>query len=68
MSEYANGFQINIAEVARIKFLDQFQLQLNPIEIITIVMHYDTFKTLHQQLGDVIEQHDAKLANLKKSN
>lgn len=68
MSEYVNGFQINISEIARIKFLEQSQLQVNTNECIEVAMTYEALKMLHNNLGDVIEQHDAKLANLKKSN
>ncbi len=69
MSEYTNGFQINVnPDVARIKFLDISNLQVNPKEITEIIMNYDTFKLLHAQMGDVIEKYNEKLANAKKIN
>lgn len=46
----------------------RYWVVLNAFECIEVAMTYEALKMLHNNLGDVIEQHEAKLANLKKSN
>ena len=61
MSEYVNGFRININDIARIEFLDDKTQGKFPEEASEICMQYHTFKMLHEGMGKVIEQHEIKL-------
>jgi hypothetical protein len=61
MSEYVNGFNININDIARIKFLDDKVQGQFPEEVSEIAMQYLTFKMLYEGMGKVIEAHEAKL-------
>jgi hypothetical protein len=67
MNIYANGFKLHVNENARIIFVDG----IDPAEmkvVGTVVMAYEAFKALHESMGNIIEQHNAKLENVKKSN
>jgi hypothetical protein len=67
MNIYANGFKLHINENARIIFLDG--IDSSEMKIVgTITMAYGVFKALHENMGNIIEQHNAKLENVKKSN
>ena len=67
MNIYANGFKLNINENARIIFLDG--IDTSEMKVVgTVILCYEAFKALHENMGNIIEQHDAKLANVKKSN
>lgn len=68
MSEYVNGFQINVSDIARIRFMEQSQFDGTTKPVTEVVMQYESLKALHENLGSIIEQHDDKLASLKKSN
>jgi hypothetical protein len=61
MSEYVNGYNINIVDIVRIKFLDDKAQGVSPELIAEIAMQYLTFKMLHEGMGKVIEAHEAKL-------
>lgn len=62
MSEYANGLQIHINEVVTLDFRENNQT--NNGSVVKVIILYDTLKHIYDVLGDVITQHDAKLANL----
>jgi hypothetical protein len=66
MSEYCNGFNININDIVRIKFLDDKAQGAFPEEISDIAMQYQTFKMLHEGIGKVIETHEAKLRQIEE--
>lgn len=62
MSEYANGLQININEVVTLDFRENNQT--NNGSVVKVIVLYDTLKHIYNALGEVIIQHDAKLAKL----
>lgn len=65
MSEYANGFQIHLNEVALLDFKENSQDGNSSVA--KVVMLYPMLKELHKVLGDAIEQHDKKLNELTRS-
>ena len=65
MSVYSNGVQIYLNEVAILEFRENTQLG-NQIAT-SVVMTYENVKAFHEGLGQVIEQHDKKLHELKRS-
>lgn len=68
MSEYVNGFQLNIEEVAKIKFTDKTNSEVNAKLVSEITMTFDCLKMLSHHLSSIIEQHSEKLDYLKKTN
>lgn len=65
MSVYANGFNININEVANLDFRENTQDGNNSVAKVSIV--YSLLKDLHRVLGEAIEQHDKKLGELQRT-
>lgn len=68
MTEYVNGFQVHVNEIARIKCYDASQLQVNPKEVVEIAMTWENLKELHTRLGEIIEMHTARLEAVRKAN
>jgi hypothetical protein len=66
MSEYVNGIKINITDVVRIEFVDTTQNGQTLIH--SIAMNLDTFKNLKDVAITILEEHEAKLAKIAKSN
>lgn len=65
MSQYANGFNININEVALLDFKEINQDGNNSVA--KVVMLYPLLKNIHKLLGEAIEQHDMKLGELQRT-
>lgn len=65
MSIYANGINISMNEVGIITFMENGQEGAQPVA--KIAMLYEVVKLLHKALGEVIEQHDAKLGQLQRT-
>lgn len=66
MSEYVNGVKISISDMVRVEFVDTTQNEQTLIH--SIAMNLDTFKNLVNVSSNIIEEYEAKLANIKKSN
>jgi hypothetical protein len=66
MSEYVNGFRINVNDIARIEFLDDKAQGKFPEEIVEIAMQFQTFKMLCEGMGKVIAEHEIKLAQAEE--
>jgi hypothetical protein len=66
MNVYANAFQMNINEVVTLDFRENSQTQNGSVA--RVVVLYEALKQIHAAIGQAIEDHDAKLANLKKAN
>lgn len=65
MSQYTNGFNINLNEVTIIDFREN--TQDGNISVAKVAMVYPLVKELHKTLGDAIEQHDKKLGELQRT-
>lgn len=65
MSQYANGFNINLNEVALLDFREN--TQDGNISVAKIAMLYPFLKDMHRVLGEAIEQHDKKLGELQRT-
>lgn len=65
MSQYANGFNINLNEVALLDFREN--TQDGNTSVARVVMLYPLLKDMHKILGDAIEQHDKKLGELQRT-
>lgn len=65
MSIYANGLQVQMNEIAFLQFMENSQTYSGAVA--NIVVQYEVLKQMHQVIGQVIEQHDAKLHELKRS-
>ena len=63
---YINGIKINISDVARIIFTEGFDGD-NKV-VCQVAMQLEVLKALRDGITTTIDQHDAKLANLKKAN
>lgn len=66
MSEYINGFSLNIAEISRLQFHDNVNGSNKPIT--EVVMHYEALKGLHQFIGNTINEHEEKMAKQAQTN
>lgn len=60
MSEYTNGFNVNINEVVRLTFVDQSPTGQKIVH--ELCMPYDLLKGMYDTLGRAITDHDAKIA------
>lgn len=60
MSEYVNGCGVGIAEMARIKFFDEFNEER--IEIVELVMHIEVLKNLAVVINQTVQQHEERMA------
>jgi hypothetical protein len=67
MSTFANGLELNISDVVRLNFKEQNHHNVIT-EVANIVITYEMLKLMYQQMGTVIEQHNVKLAEIKKAN
>lgn len=65
MSQYANGFQVNLNEVCILDFRENTQDGVTSVAKIAIL--YSFLKDLHNTLGEAIEQHDKKLGELQRT-
>lgn len=65
MSQYANGFQIHINEVALLDFRENTQNGNNSVAMVSLL--YPMLKELHKVLGEAIEQHDKKLGEVQRT-
>lgn len=65
MSVYSNNVNLHMNELAILEFRENSQ---NGIVVVSsVAITYDFLKTFHQMLGDVIEQQDKKLHELKRT-
>lgn len=64
MSQYSNGFAINISDVARLIFKEGVNDSIN--DVASISMSYEVFKKLHEVMGKTIAEHDERLAKMIK--
>lgn len=62
---YVNGLSIHMNEIAYLTFNENSQNMTGPV--VSICMLYETLKLIHETIGQVIEQHDAKLHELIRS-
>lgn len=65
MSQYSNGFNINLNEIALLDFREN--TQDGNISVAKVAMLYPFLKEVHKALGDAIEQHDKKLGELQRT-
>lgn len=65
MSQYANGFNINLNEVAILDFREN--TQDGNTSVAKVAMLYSLLKDMHKVLGEAIEQHDKKLGELQRT-
>lgn len=64
MSIYFNQVGINVADIVRIEFQDNKPNNTGIENVASLTCQYDTVKLLHKALGQVIDDHDAKLAKI----
>jgi hypothetical protein len=64
MSVYANGFSIQLNEIAFLEFIENSQTFNGPVA--RIAVQYDILKQIHATIGEAIEQHDKKLHQLQR--
>jgi hypothetical protein len=65
MSIYANGLNIQMNEVAVLTFMEQSQQGNMPV--CQVAIQYEILKMMHETIGRVIAQHDAKLSELQRT-
>lgn len=66
MNVYANGLALNINEVVMLDF--RLNSQNENGSVAKVVVLYEALKQIHDAIGAAIEQHDAKIAAIKKAN
>lgn len=65
MSVYSNNVNLYMNEIPIIEFREQGS---NGVVIVaSVALTYDFLKTFHEMLGNVIEQNDKKLHELKRT-
>ena len=63
-SQYANHFNINISEMARLIFSEQLPQNNNEIEhVATISIHVGFLKEIHRTIGEAIAGHEELIRN-----
>lgn len=65
MSLYTNAMQIHMNEVALIEFKENTQFANQTV--VSVAMTYEVLKQFRDTLNQVIEQHDKKLHELKRT-
>ena len=65
MSVYTNAMQVHMNEVAIIDFREN--TQMGNQSVTSVAMTYESLKQFSEMLGQVIDQHDKKLHELKRS-
>ena len=66
MSIYANGFKLNIFDIVRLIFIDGYDGQIKVVA--EVAMQIEGLKQLRDGINNLIEEHEAKLAKIAKSN
>lgn len=66
MSKYSNLQSVGIAEIARLRFLDDVNGEVR--EVIEIVMHVEALKNFHRVVGQTIQQHDEAMVKQAEAN
>jgi len=64
-SIYVNGANLQMNEVVMITFNENSQTGMQGV--VKVAMTYEVFKLIHENWGQVIEQHDKKLHELQRS-
>ena len=63
-SQYANHFNINISEMARLIFSEQLPQSNNEIEhVATVSIHVGFLKEVHRTIGEAIAGHEELIRN-----
>ena len=63
-SQYANHFNINISEMARLIFAEQLPQNNNEIEhVAAISIHVGFLKEVHRTIGEAIASHEELIRN-----
>lgn len=65
MSLYANGFNININEIANLEFREGTQNGNTLVANVSVL--YPFLKDMHRVIGEAIDQHDKKLGELQRT-
>lgn len=67
-SQYTNSCNVNISEMARLTFQEHMpQLNGEIAHVITVSMHVNFLKTLHDTIGSSLAQHMETVANVGKN-
>lgn len=63
---YANGVKLNISDIVRVAFIDGNDGQMKVVA--EVAMQIECLKQLRDGINNLIEEHEAKLAKIAKSN
>jgi hypothetical protein len=63
---YANGVKLNISDIVRITFVDSYDGNIKTVA--EVAMQVEVLKQLRDGITNCIEEHEAKLDKMAKSN
>ena len=66
-SQYINQVNVNIGEVARLTFNEVTPPDNEIIQVITLSMHVEFLKVLHQAIGDTLNNYAEGIKNMQSN-